>query len=273
VASADRDRGASPVPYFIVGAVAALAVVVLLLRMRGTETPEVAVAPPPKPIAAQATPTPPAAPPIVAPASPSPAPEVTPPPAPPTGTQPPAAQPPSAVRAPTAPVPVAPKPGAEERPPAPAPTAPGSPWDAPAAAAIGKALITSHPSGARVRLDGKEKGTTPLEVSLPYGSYSVELDLDGFVPVRRRIDVQSAEPKFPNALDPVVRRGNVLVVFEGWDGSTLTIDGEIRGVLPATVSLSEGVHNFTVKGDRGEVRLHREVTLASSGLTKLLLHQ
>jgi hypothetical protein len=159
------------------------------------------------------------------------------------------------------------------RPPQPPASPAGSPWDAPSAAAVGKAVISSHPSGARVRLDGKDKGTTPLELSLPYGSYSVELDLDGYVPVRRRIDVQSPEPKFPNAMDPIIRKGNVLVVFEGWDGSTLTIDGEVRGVLPATVSLSEGVHNFTIKGDRGEVRLHREVTLATSGLTKLLLHQ
>lgn len=153
------------------------------------------------------------------------------------------------------------------------PGAAGNPWDAPVAASSGKVVITSDPSGASIRVDGKSRGVTPLELELPYGTYSVELDMNGFTPVRKRIDVQSPAPKFPYTLQREVRRGNVLVVFEGWDGATLEVDGELKGQLPSTIILSEGAHSFVVRGDRGEVRLRREVELLPTGLTKLFLHQ
>jgi hypothetical protein len=153
------------------------------------------------------------------------------------------------------------------------PGAAGNPWDAPVAASSGKVVITSDPSGASIRVDGKSRGVTPLEIELPYGTYSVELDMNGFTPVRKRIDVQSPAPKFPYTLQREVRRGNVLVVFEGWDGATLEVDGELKGQLPSTIILSEGAHSFVVRGDRGEVRLRREVELVPTGLTKLFLHQ
>jgi hypothetical protein len=149
----------------------------------------------------------------------------------------------------------------------------GNPWGAAPIPSIGHAQITSDPPGAQVKIDGRARGTTPLTVDLPYGAYNLELTLDGYQTVRRQVSIQSEAPKIPNPMASEARRGSVLIVFEGWDGASLVVDGADRGHLPVNIVLTEGVHTFTVKGASGTQTLKREVKLSSSGLTKLLLHQ
>ncbi len=279
----EEDRGSSATSWFVAAFTLAIAAVVLSLTLWKPVT-KAPPASPPKPAAVVTTPAPASPPPQVAmPTAPAPVAPL----APLTPTAPVTPAPPLDA-APTAPSPGAvittsPKNDRTTPPtetvvavPAPTPSTPpasGSPWDAPAAVSSGYAYITSDPSGASVKIDGKSRGATPLQVQLEYGTYNVELDLAGYLAVRRRIDVQSPEPKFPYTLQREVRRGSVLVVFEGWDGATLEVDGELKGQLPANIVLSEGMHQFVVTGSRGEVRLRREVSLAQQGLTKLFLQQ
>lgn len=279
-----KEKEQSSATMWFVGAAAALLGVAVLVwtASSGNKPAELREpAPAPRVVPAETKLTPPTPPGPIAPG-----PSVAPPPptapvvAPPLGEPPPEPELPNpAVVAPTkAPSKVEPPKPTEPPPPItpapePAPPPTGSPWDAPAAASIGLALISSDPTGAAVRIDGKTKGYTPLEISLPYGTYSIELDLEGFVPVRRKIDVQSPAPKFPHPMQREVRSGRVLVFFEGRDGAALEVDGEIRGTLPANITLSEGMHTFVVRGDWGELKLRREVSLADQGLTRLMLHQ
>jgi len=277
----EEDRGSSATSWFVAAFTLAIAAVVLSFTLWKPVT-KAPPATPPKPATVVTTPAPPpsqvAMPTAAAPVAPLA-------PIPPMAPVTPA---PTLDPAPTAPAPgvvitTSPKNDRTTPPtetvvavPAPTPSTPpasGSPWDAPAAVSSGYAFITSDPSGASVKIDGKSRGATPLQVQLEYGTYNVELDLAGYLAVRRRIDVQSPEPKFPYTLQREVRRGSVLVVFEGWDGATLEVDGELKGQLPANIVLSEGLHQFVVTGSRGEVRLRREVSLAQQGLTKLFLQQ
>ncbi len=256
-----------------------------------TPTPAEAVATPaPGEALAAPTPTPPARVPTAT-ATPSPA-AATPPaatpaevaptpaavaPTPAAVVPPPAAVPTPRPQASPAPVVATPTPVAAVVAPAPTPTAvpvEPAPWDAAADPMVGMATFTSDPSGAVVKVDGAEKGTTPLKVELPYGSYDVEFALPGYTSDRGRLDVQSPNPKMPGQLEPLVRSGNVLVAFEGWDEATLFVDGELKGSLPATIRLSEGMHTFVVKAADGrEVKLQRQVALSDRGLTQMLLHQ
>jgi hypothetical protein len=279
-----KEKEQSSATMWFVGAAAALLGVAVLVwtASSGNKPAELREpAPAPRVVPAETKLTPPTPPGPIAPG-----PSVAPPPptapvvAPPLGEPPPEPElpNPAVVAATKAPSKVEPPKPTEPPPPVtpapePAPPPTGSPWDAPAAASIGLALISSDPTGAAVRIDGKTKGYTPLEISLPYGTYSIELDLEGFVPVRRKIDVQSPAPKFPHPMQREVRSGRVLVFFEGRDGAALEVDGEIRGTLPANITLSEGMHTFVVRGDWGELKLRREVSLADQGLTRLMLHQ
>jgi len=55
---------------------------------------------------------------------------------------------------------------------------------------LGRVEIGSVPKGAVVRLDGEERGKTPLEINeLKPGNYSVEISTPGYVPFRQSIVV------------------------------------------------------------------------------------
>jgi hypothetical protein len=53
-----------------------------------------------------------------------------------------------------------------------------------AASTPGSLVVESRPAGARVLVDGREAGRTPLTVpALPAGDYAVRIDLDGYQPI------------------------------------------------------------------------------------------
>ncbi|MCB9664245.1 MAG: PEGA domain-containing protein [Alphaproteobacteria bacterium] len=153
-----------------------------------------------------------------------------------------------------------------------APAAGGaSPWDqaAPTEATV---RLLSDPPGALVRVDGKLRGKTPLDVMLPYGAHEVELSLDNYKPLKRSIEVASDKPKFPHVLEPAVRQGNVHVVAPGLEGALLLVDGVAQGSLPREVLLTEGGHIFEVRSPNAPPqRVRKVVSLAAQGVTRLEL--
>jgi eukaryotic-like serine/threonine-protein kinase len=75
--------------------------------------------------------------------------------------------------------------------PAPAPEAPAPP-PAPAPA-TGKLEIKTIPSGATVKLDKADAGTTPLEVTLAPGAHRIHVELAGYLAVDADEDIHAAE--------------------------------------------------------------------------------
>lgn len=271
-----RARG-GPVLYFAAaafGVAATLLGVWLLGSLRGGR--ELVLDPPaPQPgpeVAAVTAPVPPAPvepPPAAAPVAAAPAPAPTPAAVTSTAARP-TTPPPTPVR-PATPA-TAPRTTPAPRTPATRPTTPSdSPWDAPAAVQETVATFTSDPPGALVRVDGRLRGKTPLEVELPLGLHQVELQLSGFQPYTRSIELVGGNPKYPVTLRPVVREGSVLVVAPGWDGATLYVDGAPVGSLPLQVTLAEGPHVFEVRRGSDRARESRELRLSERGLTRLTL--
>jgi hypothetical protein len=64
-----------------------------------------------------------------------------------------------------------------------------------AAEAAGRVLVRSSPAGARVVLDGREVGMTPVTVrALSFGSHLVRVTRDGYIDDERRVSVSAKRP-------------------------------------------------------------------------------
>ncbi len=138
---------------------------------------------------------------------------------------------------------------------------PGSPWGAPEEGAADAQLVSirSNPAGAEVVIDGTKRGTTPLEITLDHGTYSVQIGLSGYKATTETLRVLDGVGSLDVTLTTDGESGPVMVVFPGRDGYTLEIDGEPRGTLPARATLSAGSHDFTVRGEAGVFQVTRDV--------------
>ncbi|NCC15886.1 MAG: PEGA domain-containing protein [Clostridia bacterium] len=56
----------------------------------------------------------------------------------------------------------------------------------------GTVIISANAEGAQLFLDGKDMGTAPIELNLPYGSYSLEVEKSGYAPFSTTILVNSS---------------------------------------------------------------------------------
>ncbi|WP_352399637.1 PEGA domain-containing protein [Anaerotignum sp.] len=57
---------------------------------------------------------------------------------------------------------------------------------------FGTVVISSNVDGAQLYIDGKEMGVSPLEMSLPYGSYNLEVYKSGYEPFSTTVWVNSS---------------------------------------------------------------------------------
>ena len=55
---------------------------------------------------------------------------------------------------------------------------------------VGMLRIETQPAGARVRVDGRDVGLTPLEVELPEGAHAVEVEKRGYTSTLERVEVR-----------------------------------------------------------------------------------
>lgn len=147
-----------------------------------------------------------------------------------------------------------------------------TPWSA--APESGSVTITSDPAGATVRLDGAERGVTPLTLDLAIGTYALQvgagdaartqpLDVRGGVAAAVHIVLPSA----PVAALPAT--GALQVTTEP-DGAMVTVDGQPRGVAPLTVDgLAPGTHDVVVS--RAAVTVRRSVDVDAGTTASLVI--
>ena len=143
------------------------------------------------------------------------------------------------------------------------PLAPGT-----AVAAEGTATIISRPAGADVYIDGVRRGLTPLRLTLPVGSYAVELRngsatrsltlaVDADTAVREAVD-----------LVPGGRTGR-LEVASDVAGARVSVDGVAKGVTPLVLSdVEPGVHRIAIT--RGDATVYRTVTVEAGATASVV---
>jgi len=145
-------------------------------------------------------------------------------------------------------------------------------WQASAAVVpSGKLVVMSEPAGAEVRVDGQLRGVTPLNLSLPAGPHSLQLDRAS---VTRSIAVGvKADSEATHYVDlqtvPVAEVGQLFVTTEP-AGAHVSVDGQPRGVSPVSIgNIPPGQHAVSIKSDKGTVQ--RSVTVERGQTASLVV--
>jgi hypothetical protein len=131
--------------------------------------------------------------------------------------------------------------------------------------ASGRLLVRSTPAGARVFVDGRERGETPATIrDLAPGTHQVRITRDGYATEERRLAITSARPG--PTLSVVLKRTapapspaasaaagtsvGTLTVLSRPDGARVYLDDRLVGTTPLTLpQVGAGQH---------AVRLERE---------------
>ncbi len=98
-----------------------------------------------------------------------------------------------------------------------------------------KLEINSEPEKAEVFVNGKSKGTTPVNLSgVQPGAYTVELRKEGFERAYRKIALLEGQDAAMNI--ELNRLTGLLLVTSEPPGSEVVIDNEVRGTTPALLT-------------------------------------
>lgn len=147
---------------------------------------------------------------------------------------------------------------------------------APSAAAApttGVLVLSSHPAGAAVLVDGTARGTTPLVLTLPAGDHTVQVSHAETEPTRLVAALSvGAEWRRHVALVPLAAAAApaTLRVETERAGAAVFVDGTGVGATPLVLTtLTPGDHVVDVRGAAGA--LTRRVTLTAGATTSLVL--
>jgi len=134
--------------------------------------------------------------------------------------------------------------------------------------------IDSQPQQAAIYIDSKEygiEGYTPTTLKLPKGSYTIIMELPGFKPVQRPINVTRSEG-FIFTLERAARPAVVEVRSVATDSATggqLFVDGAAMGTVPGKSELAAGAHLVEVK--KTGFKDFRESVTVAEGETRTLM--
>ncbi|MER3451053.1 MAG: S-layer protein [Thermus sp.] len=113
-------------------------------------------------------------------------------------------------------------------------------------ARTGFLYVNSTPQGAEVYVSGQLKGRTPISLSLPEGSYPVELRLADYEPYRATLQVERGrETRLEVRLNPLPRTGTLRLDSRP-QGAEVYVDGTLVGRTPLSLTLPEGRHEVRV---------------------------
>ena len=119
----------------------------------------------------------------------------------------------------------------------------------------GTLAVTTDPAGAPVVIDGRQRGTTPVKLSLSAGEHVMVL---GTGPDPRTVHVNitsgSQVTQFYELPHAAPANGQ-LIVRSDPAGAKVSVDGQTKGVSPVTVAdLQPGTHVVSLENDLGAVK-------------------
>jgi len=133
----------------------------------------------------------------------------------------------------------------------------------------GTLIMTTNPPGAKLFVDGVERGVTPLTIPLKPGTHALELR--GDVPPRLMPISMTAGAQMSQYIE-LPRTAAVfgqLQVRTEPSGARVSVDGVARGTSPVMVTdLTPGEHAVALESDRGSVK---QIVLVEAGVTGSLM--
>jgi hypothetical protein len=128
----------------------------------------------------------------------------------------------------------------------------------PTAGQIGRILVRSTPAGARVAVDGREYGVTPVIVrDLTVGTHTVRVARDGFTAQERHVRITRSRPSQPMEVTLTAPPAAAAEPFTGGlsidsrpAGAKVFIDGRLVGMTPLqSHAVSAGEHAIRLEHD------------------------
>ncbi len=111
---------------------------------------------------------------------------------------------------------------------------------------LGLALIQSEPAGAEVKIDGVDRGKTPLLITdLPLGQYRVQLQAAGYLP--RELDLKLGDRTPVKLETSLVPDSATVDVSSTPAGAEVVFNGIIQGTTPCRIErIPEGVGDISI---------------------------
>jgi uncharacterized protein (TIGR02145 family) len=121
--------------------------------------------------------------------------------------------------------------------------------------------VISSPSGANIRIDGKDYGTTPNTLNrLLIGEYTVELSRQGYSAVRKSISINEGASA---SINETLQNGKEVTIRSTPSGANLFVDGVAMGTTPFIGNLSFGSH--VLKIENGGKSAEKTVEVKEAG--------
>jgi len=130
--------------------------------------------------------------------------------------------------------------------------------------------IASTPAGATIRVDGAEKGVTPVTVDIDEGQHEIEASLAGYVTETRFLNV-ARDKAAVLALIVLNRNPGFIRVKTEPAGASILIDGEYRGTTPLSVPVAPVGKHTVAASQGGRQSATAEVTVASGETREVVL--
>lgn len=147
----------------------------------------------------------------------------------------------------------------DPRTPSPEPRAPSPRTPGPEPASEGRLLVRTTPSGARVSIDGRARGVTPLTVrDLPYGPHTITIVRAGYETEQRKVSLSPSRPSasvtvaLGRAAAPAPAAGARVIGSVAVDsrptGARVYLDDRLAGTTPIVVpEVAAGSHAIRIE--------------------------
>jgi formylglycine-generating enzyme required for sulfatase activity len=123
--------------------------------------------------------------------------------------------------------------------------------------------VESVPAGARVAVDGREVGVTPMTTNIDAGSYTLTLNAEGYRPWESSIQVVANTPQRIGPVQLGLPDGHVTVKSTPAQAD-VAVGGRYRGKTPLDLALAPGVRHEIVVTRAGFEAARRVVPVAAS---------
>lgn len=122
--------------------------------------------------------------------------------------------------------------------------------------------VTSEPAGARLLVDGEERGVTPLTTQIMAGNHPVELRLEGFKPWTTDVQVKANEAMTLGPVRLGLPDGRLALRSEP-SGASVSVGGVYRGQTPVSLELRPDIAHNVVLTLPGYEAATRQISLAA----------